>query len=372
MVEPAPHLRLRSRTRISPPAGGYALTAGNAAAGQGGGACPSLLHRLGLGLSRWLLCALLLALPLAAGAREGTDLVPVTLALQWKPQSQFAGYYLARDHGYYREAGLDVTFVHANTDRGSLMILTAGEAQLATAALTDALLLAPRLVQIAQLVRRDSNLIIGWKDMGILRVEDLDGKPVSYWQGVSSIFEAFFTLHDIRPIPIPQYYSINLFLERGVAACAAKEYNDLHRLFQAGIDLDQVSVFKIRDYGLGFPEDGLYAEAGWAGRHPELLAPLRQATLKGWRYAQAHPEEAIAVVMAEARQARVPTNLPHEQWMLRHLLESIFIPGEDPAVAGSLEVTAFREAAATLQAAGLLREAPDVARFAPLEDRTRD
>ena len=312
----------------------------------------------------WLAGILLFAVP-AAGAGEGP--IPVNLALQWKPQSQFAGYYLARDKGYYREVGVAVSFLHANTDRGSLQMLSAGEAQLATAALSDALLLAPRLVQIAQLLRRDSNLIIGWKDMGIEQVNDLDGKPVSYWQGVSTTFEAFFKLHDIHPIAIPQYYSINLFLERGVAACAAKEYNDLHRLWQAGIDLEQVTVFKIRDYGLGFPEDGLYAEADWADRHPDLLAPLRQATLKGWRYAQAHPEEAIAVVMAEARQARIPTNLPHEQWMLRHVLEAIFVPGEDPGIAGSLTKGDFQTAVGTLQSAGLLAEPPDFARFAPLE-----
>lgn len=307
-----------------------------------------------------------------AGEQSSPGLIPVTLALQWKPQSQFAGYYLARDQGYYREAGVEVHFLHASTDRGSLRLLTEGEAELATAALSDALLLAPRLVQIAQLVRRDSNLIIGWRDMGIHEVEDLDGKPVSYWQGVASTFDAFFTLHRIRPITIPQYYSINLFLERGVAACAAKEYNDLHRLWQAGIDLDQVSVFKIRDYGLGFPEDGLYAEAGWADRHPELLGPLRQATLKGWRYAQSHPEEAIAAVMAETRLARIPTNLPHEQWMLRHLLEAIFIPEEDPGLVGSLRLTEFQRAATTLKAAGLLAELPDFARFAPLEGGTSE
>lgn len=334
-------------------------------------------HRLGpWSLLIPVLCLLLITaseIPAAAeGTPPGPGLTPIRLALQWKPQSQFAGYYLARDKGYYREAGVEVSFLHANTDRGSLRLLSEGEAELATAALSDALLLAPRLVQIAQLVRRDANLIIGWRDMGIHEIQDLDGKPLSYWQGVSSTFDAFFSLHGIEPIPIPQYYSINLFLMRGVAACAAKEYNDLHRLWQAGIDPEQISVFKIRDYGLGFPEDGLYAEADWADRHPQLLAPLRQATLRGWRYAQAHPEEAIEVVMAETRLARIPTNLPHERWMLRHILEDIFVPQEGPEGAGTLSASEFQRAADTLQQAGLLAEVPDFARFAPLEVRQGD
>ena len=71
--------------------------------------------------------------------------------------------------------------------------------------------------------------------------------------------------------------------------------------------------------------------------------------------------------MAEARQARIPTNLPHEQWMLRNVLEAIFVPGEDPGVAGSLSESDFHTATGILQSAGLLAEPPDFARFAPLE-----
>jgi len=303
----------------------------------------------------------------ATEAGQGRDPIPLTLALPWQPQSQFAGYYLARDKGYYRAAGVELSFLHANSERGSLALLAEGKAELALAALTDALPQASGLVQIAQMVRRDTNMIIGWKDMGITRVLDLDGKPLSFWNSVATTFEAFFALNDVRPIRIPQYYSVNLFLARGVAACAAKEYNEFHRIWQAGIDPEQISAFRIRDYGLGFPEDGLYAEAGWAAHHSDLLASLRQASLQGWRYAQSHPEEAIALVMAEMRRARVPTNLPHEQWMLRHILDDIFIPGEDQALAGRLTATEFEQVAETLQAAGLLQAWPSFAHFAPLE-----
>ncbi|QVL50514.1 MAG: hypothetical protein KFB96_08850 [Thiocapsa sp.] len=37
-------------------------------------------------------------------------------------------------------------------------------------------------------------------------------------------FDAFFAAHDIEPISIPQYDSVNLFLKRGVAACAVMHY----------------------------------------------------------------------------------------------------------------------------------------------------
>ena len=40
---------------------------------------------------------------------------------QWLPQSQFAGYYVAQELGYYEDAGLDVVIEHTSSDRKSVV-----------------------------------------------------------------------------------------------------------------------------------------------------------------------------------------------------------------------------------------------------------
>ena len=333
------------------------------------GSVPAGWHRL------WLVFILMLV---GAGWGYGhaaasslTDLSHVRLALQWKPQSQFAGYYLARARGLYREAGLDVTLLHATPERDALNILEDGDADLATAFLADGLLRAPRLVQVAQMVNRSNLMILAWKDMGVSRVQDLEGRRISLWrQAFTTEFDTFFARHGVRPRPIPQRYSINLFLNRGVAACAAMEYNEYHRIWQAGIDAGAITPFLMRDHGLGFPEDGIYAKAEWFNRNAEVARRFRQATLAGWEMARANPEEAIALVLDEARKANVPANRSHERWMLRHILESIFIPGAKSSP-GVLDRTAFDTTVTALQAAGLLRKQIDFAAFAPLESALR-
>ena len=308
----------------------------------------------------------------------GDTLAVVRLALQWQPQSQFAGYYLARDKGLYRAAGLDLGLLHASALHSSQDMLRAGAADLATLFLTDALITAsPRsadrsvesaIVQVAQLVQRSNLMLLAWKDMGVTQAKGFDGQRVSYWPGgFSASFQAFFATNAIRPEAIPQYYSINLFLRRGVVACAAMEYNEYHRIWQAGIDPGRITAFRMRDYGLGFPEDGLYTTASWASRNPELARAVRGATLAGWAYARAHPEEAIDAVLAEARKAGVAANRPHERWMLRHILDSIFVPGTPSAAIGSLDRSAFASAVLALRSAGLLDQAPEFAVFAPVE-----
>ena len=46
------------------------------------------------------------------GGGDG-DLTPVKLQLQWLPQAQFAGYYVAVDQGYFEDEGFDVEIIPA-------------------------------------------------------------------------------------------------------------------------------------------------------------------------------------------------------------------------------------------------------------------
>ena len=318
------------------------------------------------GLSLFLCLSLAITASVAAEPSEPRS--PLNLALQWKPQSQFAGFYLARDKGFYRDAGLDVTLLHGNSRKSALSMLEDGQADQATASLIDALAKSPNFGLVLQLVRRSNLMLIGWKEKGIKDVVSLDQQKISHWEGGYSLtFEMFFAKNRIHPQVIPQNYSINLFLQRGVAACAAMEYNEYHLLAQAGINPDQVTTFLMRDYGLGFPEDGLYAKADWINHHGKTALAVRRATLAAWEYARNHPEEALDIVIAEARRAKVPVNRSHERWMLRHILDSIFVPGENPERVGTLSPSEFQASAQALVDAGHLKNPPSFLRFAPFE-----
>ena len=64
-----------------------------------------------------LLAAVAAATGLAlAGSSQGQSLTKVTLQSKWVVQAQFAGYYVAREKGYYRQAGLDVTIKPGGPD----------------------------------------------------------------------------------------------------------------------------------------------------------------------------------------------------------------------------------------------------------------
>lgn len=338
----------------------------------------------------WLLLAFLgVSAACLAQGQDGTDtasgeaLTTVSLALQWRPQSQFAGYYMAQAKGFYHDQGLRVELLHADGKHSALQLLRTGQVDLATAFLSDGLIAATdadtssdsalAVVQVAQLVRNSNLMLIGWKDMGIEQAADLDGARVSYWMGgfwvgiFTATFDAFFDAHGVAPIRIPQHGSVDLFLAQGVAACSAMEYNEYHRIFQAGVDPERLTTFFMHDQGLGFAEDGIYTTASWFTQHPEVARAVREATLAGWAYARDHPEETVDVVMAKAHQAGRPVNRPLQTWMLAHIIDDIFPDETSTVPAGMLEPIAFERAARTLHAAGLLARVPALADFAPLD-----
>jgi NitT/TauT family transport system substrate-binding protein len=221
-------------------------------------------------------------------------------------------------------------------------------------------------VHLLQLFQHSHLTLVAWKDKGVHTPADLDAQPVSLWQGsFSLVYEAFFHKHRTSPLRLPQYSSIQLFLRRGVAAAAAMEYNELNRLYLSGIDPEQLTVFRMRDEGLGLPEDGLYARADWARRHPQAAKALVQATLKGWKYARQHPEETLDTVLKQTERAGVVTNRAHERWMLNTVLASIFVAGAPTEAAGRLDRQAFERATKSLLDAGLIDTAPtfDAFRF---------
>jgi NitT/TauT family transport system substrate-binding protein len=292
---------------------------------------------------------------------------PVRLALQWDHQAQFAGYYVALDKGIYASKGLDVTILRGGPGLDPVEQLRKGMADVATLWLTSALVARDKglpLVHLTQVVNRSNLEIVAWKDCRIGGVRDLDGRRVSLWgEPHRAPFLALLASAGARPQIVPQYYSVELFLRRGVEACAAMKYNEHDRIFQAGVDPGEVTVLSLADLGFGFPEDGLYAPDSFATANPAAARAFAEASMEGWSRAAKAPEEALACVAERARASKVPANEAHRRWMLETMLQSIFPSGKDSWKAGELYRRDFERTVSLLKERGLITTAPSYETF---------
>jgi NitT/TauT family transport system substrate-binding protein len=257
----------------------------------------------------------------------GQALHPVVLIPQWIPQAQFAGYYVAYEKGYYRKRGIDLQILKGGPQRPPSEWLERGLADFGTLMLSQAIKKRAegmKLVNIGQIIQKSSLMLVAKKSRGIQRVQDLQGRKIGLWGEEFQIQpRAFFKMHGLDFISIRQSESVNLFLREAVDAASATWYNEYHLILNAGLNPEELTTFFFSDYGLNFPEDGLYClERTWQ-KDPALVCRFVQASLDGWREAFDHPEEALDTVMKYAREAKAATNRAHQRWMLLRMKDLI-------------------------------------------------
>ncbi len=118
-------------------------------------------------------------------AASNGKLTPVTLVLDWTPNTNHSGFYLAKENGFYKDNGLDVTIIEPGAD-GGLAQLAAGNAQFVVSvaeSLLPARAAGLKAVSVASIIQHNTSSLIVPKDRGITRPKDLEGKTYGGFGG---------------------------------------------------------------------------------------------------------------------------------------------------------------------------------------------
>ncbi len=308
----------------------------------------------------------ILVLLLVLGTARDTDgqdrqLKKVSLIPQWAPQAQFAGYYVALEKGFFDTNGVDLTIITGGPDDPPAALLESGRADFATMWLSTGIEMRARgveVVNIAQTVQKSALMLIAKKARGINEVEDIDNRKVGVWGPIFRLQpHAFFKQYDLTVTEIPQSYSVNLFLFDGVDVASAMWYNEYHTIINSGYNPDELTTFFYYDHGLNFPEDGIYVLQEFIDADPDVCASVVQASLEGWRYAFDHPEETIDIILNYMREAHIPANRMHQQWMLARM-KDIMVFSEGNPTTWTLSRDDYNRVATELIESGLIVRIP--------------
>ena len=243
------------------------------------------------------------------------------LVLHWLPQAQFAGYYVAVEKGFYREAGQNVTIIPGGPDIVPADLLSSGQADFATMFLAAALerrIAGIPLVNVAQISQHSALMIITRKKDGIKSITDLDNKKITMWGNDFQLQPwALFKYYHINTTTVPFGGSMELFLRGAVPATLAMWYNGYHTVLSAGYRENQLQPFFFKNTIFDFPEDGIYCLLTTAQKQPKRVQAIVSATQKGWAYAFNHEEEALDIVEKYMVEAQIPVSRTHQRWMLK-------------------------------------------------------
>ena len=248
------------------------------------------------------------AIALAAGAAGAQDL---TLQLKWVTQAQFAGYYVAKDKGFYEEEGLDVTILPGGPDIAPTQVLAGGGADVIVEWMPAALAAREKglpLVNIAQPFKSSGMMLTCLKESGITDPKtDFKGKTLGVWfSGNEYPFLSWMSQLGLSTEGGPdgvtvlkQGFNVDPLLQKQAACISTMTYNEYGQVLDAGIAPEDLVTFKYEDQGVATLEDGLYVLESTLEDEAKVadLAKFVRASMKGWKYAEENPEEAAQIVL---------------------------------------------------------------------------
>ncbi|MEI6559575.1 MAG: ABC transporter substrate-binding protein [Rhodospirillaceae bacterium] len=278
------------------------------------------------------IAALVLVGVLGLAASPGwADAVPssVTLQLKWRHQFQFAGYYAALEKGYYREAGLNVRIVEAKPETDVVDEVVSGRASfgIGTSALVLSRARGKPVVVLGVVFQHSPLVILVRPDAGIGSVHDLAGKRLMLEHNAE---ELLAYLHR-EGVPVDALHTLphdltldDLILGR-VDAVSAYATDEPFFLERRNI---RYLTFSPRSAGIDFYGDNLFTSEAELRDHPERVRAVREASMRGWRYAMAHPEEIADLILSRYSDRHTREHLLFEADRMRSLVLSDLVePG---------------------------------------------
>jgi len=272
----------------------------------------------------------------------------VRIQLKWKHQFQFAGYYAALEKGFYADEGLDVSLIEGGSGHAPVKEMLAGKVQYAVA---DAGALLSRaegkpVVVAASMFQHSPQVIYTLAQVASL--QDLRGKRVMMQQGNLTIEvqamlkQAGLTQHDYIRLPIG---SLDDLIEGRTDAWPGYSANEDFVLKQRGIPFH---MYRPADYGIDFYGDTLLTTEAEVAAHPERVAALRRASIRGWKYALAHKREIVDLIKQQYDSQHKPTaHLMYEADAIGDLMFHHIVP------VGFSNLERWRQIAAVFEQMGL-------------------
>jgi NitT/TauT family transport system substrate-binding protein len=245
---------------------------------------------------------------IAAGAAHAAD--KVTLQLKWVTQAQFAGYYVAKDKGFYKDAGLDVTIKPGGPDIGPVQVLAGGGADVVVDWMADALQSREKgvaMVNIAQPFKHSGLELTCRADSGVKVPTDLKNRTLGVWFYGNEFpflnwmnklgFKTDGSAGGVKVLK--QGFNVDPLIQKQADCISTMTYNEYLQVLDAGYKPDQLVVFKYDDQGVAVLEDGLYVMEDKL-KDPafvDKMARFVKASMKGWAWARDNSDAAAKIVL---------------------------------------------------------------------------
>ena len=255
---------------------------------------------------KWLLlvfCTLCSFSLYADHSRNGKKPIPVSLQLLWKNQFQFAGYYMAKEKGFYKEVGLDVDIREFDNSTDLVGDVLSGKSDFAVgrSSLMIDKAAGKDIVALFAAFQQSPLMLLSKADSNINSPNDLKDKRIMMTQDAEQVAEVLAMLLQagLRDSDYEhQSHSFNLqdLIDDKTDAMGSYVSNEPYQLQQQGIPY---TIIHPADYGFDMYADILFTSRRMVNERPSITHRFYEASIRGWRYAFDHIQETAALIHAQ-------------------------------------------------------------------------
>lgn len=256
-----------------------------------------------------LFCLLLIALlALSATALAEAELTDVTVILDYVPNTNHTGMYVALERGYYAEAGLNVTIIEP-TEGATNTLIAVGKGDIGVSYQEDVTIARtldePLPIRaIATLIQHNTSGFVSWVGKDITSVADFEGKTYAGWGGPGE--EA--VLRAVMEAEGLDFSTLNMVISDGSGFTALEGDVDIEWFFEGwdcvtcqlnGFEVNYMPLNEL-DPRLDYYTPVLITNEDMIANHPETLRAFLAATERGYQDAIADPAGCAAVLQKYA------------------------------------------------------------------------
>ncbi len=226
-----------------------------------------------------------------------------SLQLMWEDQFQFAGFYMAKEKGFYKELGLDVELkkFEQNLNITDEVLNNNADFGLSSSSLVIDKSKGKDIILLGAIFQTSPLMLMALENSSINSIRDFIDKKLMI-TGEQLDFATFKAMLKSQSVDIsslkilPHSFNVEDLINKNTDLMLSYITNEPFLLQEKGYN---AKIFYPKDYGFDFYEGIIFTSKKFFDKNPELVRNFYKASIKGWNYAFSNIDEAIDIIYSK-------------------------------------------------------------------------
>jgi ABC-type nitrate/sulfonate/bicarbonate transport system substrate-binding protein/signal transduction histidine kinase len=231
---------------------------------------------------------------------NASNLQKTSVELMWLDQFEFAGFYIAKEKGFYEDAGLDVELKKFDSSMDLTKKVLDKEADFG---LNSSSLLIDKakgkdIVLLGTIFQSSPLALLALKNSNIETFSDMKNKKVMISNNQENFapLQSMLKSQGLQPQElsfISHSFDVDDLINKKTDMMSVYVTNEPFILNEKGYEY---TIFNPKNFGFNFYEDLIFTSKDFASKNPKLVKDFYNATMKGWKYAFDNIEETAQII----------------------------------------------------------------------------